>query len=206
MDSSDVSRRAQCHHNVGGTVAHMSANNVLVVSATKSEAAYVPQGYELLITGIGKVSAATAVASALARYEREDLPLVVNIGTAGALHAHHGGLYVPGVVINHDISSTAIRALGHDVADRLVLADGDDSVLATGDAFIADAATRDALAQRADLVDMEGFAIAFAAQAAGATCRLVKYVSDHADDSALDWPAMIDASARELGRWLVNNV
>lgn len=206
MDSSDVSRRPQCHHNVGGTVAHMSANNVLVVSATKSEAAYVPQGYELLITGIGKVSAATAVASALARYEREDLPLVVNIGTAGALHAHHGGLYVPGVVINHDISSTAIRALGHDVADRLVLADGDDSVLATGDAFIADAATRDALAQRADLVDMEGFAIAFAAQAAGATCRLVKHVSDHADDSALDWPAMIDASARELGRWLVNNV
>ena len=63
----------------------------------------------------------------------------------------------PGVVINHDISSTAIRALGHDVADRLVLAGGDDSVLATGDAFIADAATRDALAQRADLVDMEGF-------------------------------------------------
>lgn len=86
------------------------------------EAAYVPQGCELLITGIGKVSAATAVASALARYERDDLPLVVNIGTAGALHAHHGGLYVPGVVINHDISSTAIRALGHDVADRLVLA------------------------------------------------------------------------------------
>ena len=107
MDSSDVSRCVQCHRIRGGTVAHMSANNVLVVSATKSEAAYVPQGYELLITGIGKVSAATAVASALARCERDDLPLVVNIGTAGALHAHHGGLYVPGVVINHDISSTA---------------------------------------------------------------------------------------------------
>ena len=130
MDSSDVSRRVQCHRIRGGTVAHMSANNVLVVSATKSEAAYVPQGCELLVTGIGKVSAATAVASALARYERDDLPLVVNIGTAGALHAQHGGLYVPGVVINHDISSTAIRALGHDVADRLVLAGGDDSVLA----------------------------------------------------------------------------
>ncbi|MDI9899811.1 nucleosidase [Rhodococcus sp. IEGM 1409] len=184
----------------------MSANNVLVVSATKSEAAYVPQGYELLITGIGKVSAATAVASALSRYERENLPLVVNIGTAGALHAHHGGLYVPGVVINHDISSTAIRALGHDVADHLLLDGGDDSVLATGDAFIADAVTRDALAQRADLVDMEGFAIAFAAQAVGANCRLVKHVSDHADDSAMDWPAMIDASARELGRWLLDNV
>ena len=159
MDSSDVSRRVAVPPYPGRYGrAHECEQTFWVVSATKSEAAYVPQGYELLITGIGKVSAATAVASALARYERDDLPLVVNIGTAGALHAHHGGLYVPGVVINHDISSTAIRALGHDVADRLVLAGGDDSVLATGDAFIADAATRDALAQRADLVDMEGFA------------------------------------------------
>ena len=206
MDSSDVSRRVQCHRIRGGTVAHMSANNVLVVSATKAEAAYVPQGCELLITGIGKVSAATAVASARARPAGDARPGGANRGPAGARPAPHGGLYVPGVVINHDISSTAIRARGHDVADRLVLAGGDDSVLATGAAFIADAATRDALAQRADLVDMEGFAIAFAAQAAGATCRLGKHVSDHADDSALDWPAMIDASARELGRWLLDNV
>lgn len=184
----------------------MSAKRILVVSATKAEAAYVPQEFELVIIGIGKVSAATAVASALARYAPDDLPLVVNIGTAGALHTHHGGLFVPGVVINHDISSEAIRAFGHDIADRLVLADGDNSVLATGDAFISDAAVRDALATRADLVDMEGFSVAYAAQAAGARCRLVKHVSDTADDSALDWPAQIDASARELGRWLIDNV
>lgn len=184
----------------------MSAKKVLVVSATKAEAAYVPQEFELVITGIGKVSAATAVASALARFLPGELPLVVNIGTAGALHVHHGGLFVPGVVINHDISSAAIRSFGHEIVDRLVLAEGDDSVLATGDAFVSDAAVRDALAQRADLVDMEGFAVAYAAQAAGARCRLVKHVSDQADDSALDWPAQIDASARELGRWLAENV
>ncbi|WP_424807392.1 nucleosidase [Rhodococcus sp. 27YEA15] len=184
----------------------MNGKQVLVVSATRAEARYVPRDWELLITGIGKVGAATAVAGALGKFEPGGLPLVVNIGTAGALHAHHGGLYVPGTVLNHDISADAIRALGHDVADRITLADGDESVLATGDAFIADAATRDVLAQRADLVDMEGFAVAYAAQAAGARCRLVKHVSDHADDSALDWPAMIDASARVLGRWLTDNI
>ncbi|NMM84340.1 nucleosidase [Rhodococcus sp. SRB_17] len=184
----------------------MSAQQVLVVSATVAEAAYVPQEFELVITGIGKVSAATAVASALARFSSDALPLVVNIGTAGALHTHHGGLFVPGVVINHDISSAAIRSFGHEVADRLELLGGDDSVLATGDAFISDAAVRDALAERADLVDMEGFAVAYAATAAGARCRLVKHVSDQADDSAMDWPAQIDASARELGRWLIDNV
>lgn len=198
--------RVLVHRVTSGTVSPMTANRVLVVSATAAEAAHVPADYELLVTGIGKVSAATAVAAALAGYGSEDLPTVVNIGTAGALHLHHGGLYVPGVVINHDISSAAIRALGHEVADRVELAGGDESILATGDSFIADPITRDALAQRADLVDMEGFAIAYAARAAGAPCRLVKHVSDHADETALDWPAMIDASARELARWLVANV
>jgi hypothetical protein len=37
----------------------------------------------------------------------------------------------------------------------------------------------------------------------GAQCRLVKHVSDHADETALDWPAKVDASARALAQWLV---
>ncbi|WP_037204665.1 nucleosidase [Rhodococcus opacus] len=180
----------------------MSRSDVLVVSATKAEAVHVPSEFEVLITGIGKVSAAVAVVSALADYPRTDKPLVVNIGTAGALHEHHSGLFTPSTVLNHDISGDAIRALGHEVADLLALPDGDGSVLATGDLFVSDAGVRDVLARRADLVDMEGFAVAYASARGGARCRLVKHVSDTADDSALDWPARIDASARELGRWL----
>ena len=61
----------------------------------------------------------------------------------------------------------------------------------------------DALSARADLVDMEGFAVAYAARRMGARCRLVKHVSDRADDSALDWPQQVDRSAQELARWLV---
>lgn len=49
---------------------------------------------------------------------------------------------------------------------------------------------------------MEGFAVAFACAQVGARCRLVKHVSDQADDSAMDWPAQVDASARVLGEWL----
>ena len=30
---------------------------------------------------------------------------MVNIGTAGALHEHHGGLFMPSAVLNHDISA-----------------------------------------------------------------------------------------------------
>lgn len=180
----------------------MSSNGILVVSATAEEAAHVPGGLDVVVTGMGKVAAAVAVTHALAQYPPDRLPLVVNIGTAGALHTHHSGLYLPSVVLNHDISSEVLRSLGHPVRDVIELGDGDGSVLATGDAFVSDAEVRDALAARADLVDMEGFAVAFACERIGARCRLVKHVSDHADDSAMDWPDRIDASARVLADWL----
>ncbi|UYP17676.1 nucleosidase [Rhodococcus sp. Z13] len=178
-------------------------NGILVVSATRAEAAHVPDRYETVITGIGKVDAAVAVTAALAAYPAGARPLVVNIGTAGALHDHHAGLYLPSTALNHDISSDVLKSLGHPVEDVLDIEDGDGSVLATGDAFVSDAEVRDALAARADLVDMEGFAVAYAARRMGARCRLVKHVSDHADESALDWPALVDHSARELAAWLV---
>jgi adenosylhomocysteine nucleosidase len=49
---------------------------------------------------------------------------------------------------------------------------------------------------------MEGYAVAFACQALGVPVRLVKHVSDNADAAAMDWPALVDASARVLGDWL----
>ena len=51
-----------------------------------------------------------------------------------------------------------------------------DVVLATGDTFVTDVAVRDQLARDAHLVDMEGFAIAYAAASFGASVRLVKHV------------------------------
>lgn len=179
-------------------------NGILVVSATEAEAAHVPAQYDTLITGIGKVAAAVAVTAALASYPEGSRPLVVNIGTAGALHSRHGGLYLPSTAINHDISSEVLRSLGHPVRDVLPVEDGDGTVLATGDSFVSDAEVRDALAARADLVDMEGFAIASAAAHLGARCRLVKHVSDHADDTAMDWPKQIDHSAWLLAQWLTD--
>ena len=61
-------------------------------------------------------------------------------------------------------------------------------MLASGDVFVADPAVRDPLARRADLVDMEGYAVAYACRRFGVPVRLVKHVSDNADEVALDWP------------------
>ncbi|WP_224769365.1 nucleosidase [Nocardioides ochotonae] len=170
---------------------------VLVVSATREEAAYLPPGTPLVVTGIGKTLAAVATARALAERDGE-VDLVVNLGTAGALRPGLVGLHRPSVVLNHDLSADAVRALGHDPHDRLELDRGDETVLATGDAFVSEPSVRDRLAARAHLVDMEGYAVAWACRAGGVPVLMLKHVSDSADDSALDWSSVVDASARVL--------
>ncbi|CUR62009.1 putative 5'-methylthioadenosine/S-adenosylhomocysteine nucleosidase [metagenome] len=178
---------------------------VLVVSATAAEAAHVPPDLPLVVTGLGKVAAATATARALAAYDDLAGLTVVNIGTAGALRPGLAGLFEPGTVLNHDLSADVVRALGYDPQERLDVGESD-VVLATGDVFVSDPAVRDALAERAHLVDMEGYAVAYACRELGVPVRLVKHVSDAADESALDWPSMVAASARVLGEWLRTEV
>ena len=178
----------------------------LVVAATRAEARYVPSGARLLITGIGKVRASSALTRVLTETTRADaehpVRQIVNVGTAGALHDEHAGIFRPSVVIEHDISSVELRSMGYPVIDRWELPDGDGTVLASGDTFVADPMRRATLARIADLVDMEGCAIAHVAADFTLPCRLVKVVSDSADEGAMDWPSLVDAAARQLGEWL----
>lgn len=179
----------------------MPANQkVLVVSATPEEAQHVPDGLRVIITGVGKVPAASAVARELAGDPA--ITEVVNIGSCGALHDHLEGLHVVSRVLNHDLSADALRAFGYDPQEWLELGDGDVR-LATGDMFVTDPVVRAHLAEVADLVDMEGYAVAWACRQAGVPVRLVKHVSDKADEASMDWPELIDHSAQALGEWLV---
>lgn len=185
-------------------------SDVLVVAATEAEAAAVPGRVPVLITGIGKTAAASATASALATYADPTRVQVINLGTAGALRDGVSGLHVPDVVLNHEISAAALRSLGYDPRERLALTPAGDGggdgqpplVLASGDVFVTEEQARERLAREASLVDMEGYAVAWAARAVGARVTLVKHVSDNADDSAWDWPRQVAASAVVLGAWL----
>jgi len=186
-------------------------DDVLVVAALAVEAAHVPAHLPLLLTGPGKTAAATAVASVLAVRTHDRRPLVVGVGTAGALREGVGGLHVPARVLHHDISADALAQLGAPTTTELALdplpgAPARDVVLATGDAFVADGAVRDRLARRAHLVDMEGFAVAWACRSLGARVVLAKHVSDGADDSAWGWADAVGASARALGEWLAEHL
>lgn len=172
----------------------------LIVCATPEEAAFVPESLPLLITGLGKTAAAAQLSKELGR--RPDITRIVNIGTAGALHDHLSGLHVVGRVINHDISADAIRSLGYEFEDEIIVDPASPIRLATGDVFVTSGVMRSALAQRADLVDMEGFAYAWTARLFNVDAVLVKHVSDNADDSAKDWPIAVQESARSLAGWL----
>ena len=138
----------------------------LVVAATTAEAAHVPADLALVITGMGKTAAAVATARALATYDNVVGLTILNIGSAGALRPGLSGIHEPGVVLNHDLSADLVRALGHDPQERLDVGESE-IVLATGDVFVSDPMVRDRLAERAHLVDMEGYAVAYAAREAG---------------------------------------
>jgi nucleoside phosphorylase len=182
-------------------VAAVPERRCLVVSATRAEAAHVPEGVPVVVTGMGKTAAAAATAEALATTDLDGLT-VVNIGTAGSLRPGQSGIFLPSTVLNHDISAEVVRALGYDPEETLSVPGGDGSVLATGDVFVTDRPTRERLAEQAHLVDMEGYAVVFACRRRGVPVRVVKHVSDEADERAMDWPALVDLSAAELGAWL----
>jgi len=170
----------------------------LVVVALRQEATYL-QEVDHLLTGIGKVSAATAVAAAIA--ERRP-SFVLNVGTAGALRDGLEGIHRVGRVLEHDVDKVLLGAMtGEALEEELVLDPAEPIVLATGDVFIQDPGVRQALAERAHLVDMEGYAIARACAAMGVPCEIVKVVSDAADeDAARTWLEQMDDLARTVAQ------
>ena len=175
----------------------------LLVVALDLEAEQLGDRLPLLITGVGKIRAATAVARLLATTQPS---VVVNIGTAGGLRPGLDGVHEIGTVLQHDLADDAIATLtGRHFGAPILLGDG--PILATGDQFVQGGPVRDALAERADLVDMEGYAVAHAAQAAGVPVRLVKLVSDDADEHALrSWAQSVSDHARTLAAWVATHL
>ncbi|MFJ8046291.1 nucleosidase [Kitasatospora sp. NPDC096147] len=175
----------------------------LLVIAVEEEAAHLGDGLPVLLTGIGKVNASVALATVLARGERP--AEIVNLGTAGALRPGLAGTHLISRVVQHDLDTPVL----HDLTGRTYGADltldgpPDGLVLATGDLFVSDEQARERLAARADLVDMEGYAVATVAERAGVPVRLVKQVSDEAGEGASrSWRESVDGCAKLLADWV----
>jgi adenosylhomocysteine nucleosidase len=179
----------------------ISSDLPLLVVALEEEAAHLHVSeLPILVTGIGKVNAAVAVATILGEHSPSE---VVNLGTAGSLHDEFVGTHVITTVTQHDFDDAAIFELvGLHFGEPINLG-GAGLTLTTGDQFVADPVKRAQLAQHAHLVDMEGYAVAKAAIAAQVPVRLVKRVSDSANEPAsMSWAQSVDYCSEQLGLWV----
>jgi adenosylhomocysteine nucleosidase len=184
----------------------ISPDRPLLVVAVKAEAQFLPTAFPVLITGIGKINTTSGLLLALAGGVRPRG--LVNLGTAGGLRPGTAGLHEVSTVIQHDLDTDLLfRLTGQTYGAPLQLAHPDGVTLASGDTFVEDGAQRDELAARAHLVDMEGYAVAAVAQRLGLPVRLVKQVSDDADEhSAKTWPETVADCARVLADWVAREL
>jgi adenosylhomocysteine nucleosidase len=174
----------------------------LLVVALEEEARHLHVSeLPILVTGVGKVCAAAALAALLARQRPSR---IINLGTAGALHTGLSGTQVIGRVIQHDFDEATIAELtGEHFSEPIELA-ADGPVLGSGDVFVSGGPAREALVARGvDLVDMEGYAVARVARTFGLDVMLVKEISDGAGESAAkSWSDNLHDCADRLGAWL----
>lgn len=153
-----------------------------------------------LVTGVGKVNAATSLAGALAGGGVER---VVVLGTAGvvgegSLRLDLDTVYQVTGLVQHDFSlpSPMLHPTG-----ETVLPESQRAVMATGDQFVKNDAQRERIASLgAALVDMEGYAYASVCARFGAALQIFKIPSDFADSSTTDaeWDEIVFRKSEQL--------
>lgn len=177
----------------------------LLVVATAEEAEHLQTDLPILLTGTGRLRTAEALTATLASGPAPER--IVNLGTAGALVDGVNGVHRVTSVELHDFSHSDVKKLtGETAYPTIPLHDAPGLRLATGDIFVNDPVTRARLAASAELVDMEGYAIAWIATRRGIPVDLVKLVSDSAGDGAGKlWVSGVEECSRILGQWLVES-
>lgn len=173
----------------------------LLVAAHADElAAFEPEipGFDRLLTGIGKLKATYALTRALdaAHYDE-----IVVVGTAGAVDPDlQPGVYEIDATVQHDVQDLA-GVLGQHIAlpQRVTLA-ARGVTIATGDSFVDDAVVVETVrGLGARMVDMESYAYAWVAAQFGVPIRILKAVSDRAQDGATElWDTAVFDCSREL--------
>lgn len=178
----------------------------LLVAALASELQAFPAqlpGFDRLVTGPGKLMAGVSLTRALDARRRDGRQYdeIVVVGTAGAVGDDmQSGIYEVGAAIQHDVQDLD-GVVGRHVSLPARLDTRREGVtIATGDSFVDDA---DAVARIRSLggvlVDMETFALVWVAQQFDVPIRVLRVVSDRAQDGATQvWDQVVAACSRQL--------
>ena len=190
---------------------------IIVVMALRVESSGVFEaaGVPVLYCGVGKVNAAIALTKELSRYaqQREEMPLVVNFGSAGSRRFAPGTLVACQEFVQRDMDVSGLGfELGvtpYDEAPSALVFDPvftqlPAAVCGSGDSF----ATAEIEVDCA-VIDMEAYALAKVCWHENAAFGCVKYVTDGADHAAADdWQRNVHVAAEEflqLFRGLANS-
>lgn len=182
----------------------------LLVAAIASEIqafTSLPSGWEMLVTGPGKLQAAVGLAEALLAH-RGDVEDVLVVGTAGALDPRLGTeVHVIGATIQHDVTDLD-GVIGRHISlpERIDMA-GSGPVIATGDSFVSSPAVTERIRSLgATMVDMESYAYAWVAQRYGIPLRIAKTASDTAQEGAEKiWDDVVAECSRRLWGWFLHD-
>lgn len=173
----------------------------LLVAALSSELQAFPAelpGFDRVITGPGKMMATYGLTRALDAKQYDE---IVVVGTAGAVSdAVATGIHDVSAAIQHDVQDLD-GIVGQHVSLPAQLETGRAGVtIATGDIFVddVDAVTR-ITSLGGVLVDMETYAFVWVAQKFGVPIRVVRVVSDRAQDGATQvWDEVVAACSAQL--------
>lgn len=173
----------------------------LLVAALSSELAAFPSaiaGFDRLVTGAGKIRAAVALTQALERARYDE---IVVVGTSGSVDPELApGVHEIGAVVQHDVSDMDGVVGRHATLPHRLELGRAGVVVATGDHFVDDADQVRVIRDLGGvLVDMETFAYVWVAEQYGTPIRVLRAVSDSAQDGALvDWKAAVASCSAEL--------
>ena len=191
---------------MAATLSELPRNNVVMALRVESSGVFEAAGVPVLYCGVGKVNAAIALTRELSRYAHrgQDMPLVVNFGSAGSRCHASGTLVACHEFVQRDMD---VRALGfapgvtpYDEAPPRLTFDPvfplPAAICGSGDSF----ATADGVVDCA-VVDMEAYALAKVCWNEKAKFACVKYVTDGADAAAAnDWQRNVHKAAEEFLR------
>jgi len=178
---------------------------VVIALRVESSGVFEAAGVPVLYCGVGKVNAAIALTKELARYahQGEEMPLVVNFGSAGSRCFAPGTLVACQEFVQRDMDVSGLGfALGvtpYDEAPSALTFDPvfthlPAAVCGSGDSF----ATADIEVDCA-VIDMEAYALAKVCWHENARFACVKYVTDGADHAAADhWRDNVHKAAEEF--------
>ena len=172
-------------------------DDVLFVFALNFEAAGEFDHCRKLITGLGKVNAAYALTRAIHRHRPR---LIINLGSAGSSVFKRGEVVCCTRFIQRDMNVTALGFRQFETPfsemEPLLNYGIKFSVLPEGICGTGDSFETNHLSPHYNVVDMEGYALAFAAMKEAIPFLCLKYISDGADGSAAeDWNAQVHKAA-----------